>query len=1070
MRKGIISFIAFASFAVLNISAQEPFGSIQGTVKDAQGAVVQNATVTVRNVATNASRTANTDDEGQYRVLQLQPGVYEVKASATNFKQSVLGNIQVQVGQTAAVDLSLQVGDVGEVVNVTPQSEAQIERSDNTVSGVVNTLQIENLPLNGRNFLDLAQLQPGTEKVDGASFDPTKANFTGVSVGGQAGRSTQITVDGGSVVDNVVGTTVQNFSQEIVQEFQIGLSNYSLSTGASASGSVNIVSRSGSNRFRGNAFIFARDDAFSAFPALGRLDAGSGLPLSAQTDRIPFDREQFGATFSGPIIKDKLFFFGSYEQNNQDGSAIFNPLAAPSFAGFGSNPFDEKLFTGKIDWTVSQSSTAFFRYSFNDNSATGPFPGGSGIAPRPSTNNLFLSDDQHVTNKSNNFVAGLTNAFGSNISNNFVANYLDFRNHIDPVTTGVPEIRLLPESDFRSGTNASAPQVTEQKRFQLRDDLTLVKGPHTLNFGGNYERTDISGLFQFAKPGLIRLFSTDADGNRLPFNTEDDFLNASVRDIFMGIGDPTLPFNNNGKNTINNRIQLYAGDAWRITPRLTVNYGIAYRYDSNLWNSDLQRPLVIAPLFNNGTAAPRPDKNNWAPRVGFAWDPIGDSKTVIRGGFGLYYDNAIDNLRIFERADLGPVGAEQLLGRDSIISPVLNPFGGDALFNRGDITLAQALAILPALRSDLESRLTQCNLPTAVECTQTVSGPIFSSNFQVPYSLQYSIGVQRELPWNMLLQVDYNYRKGLHEVNIYDANQASSVAGPRLANFAAPVPVVDSSAFSTYSGLLARLDRRFSHGFQLTASYALSSFKAFNNDSLGLGGVPTDLNNLRADFGPAGLDRRHRLVVSGIWELPFYKNDKSFWKKNVLGNWNVSLISTAFSGVPESVFLPQNLDLSATGTFASYLPGTGPGSIGRSVHSVEQLNALIRAFNSNINSLPQTTNCGASPTGRCDLQGLPVFRLAELPTDTQLGGDPLVSQDLRLTKTIAFSERYRLQLIGEVFNLFNIANLVNVNDLILPTEGTPADQITTLRPTQRSNSIFGTGGPRSFQFGARFNF
>jgi hypothetical protein len=351
-----------------------------------------------------------------------------------------------------------------------------------------------------------------------------------------------------------------------------------------------------------------------------------------------------------------------------------------------------------------------------------------------------------------------------------------------------------------------------------------------------------------------------------------------------------------------------------------------------------------------------------------------------------------------------------------------------------------------------------------------VSGPLFSSNFQVPYSLQYSIGVQRELPWNMLLQVDYNYRKGLHEVVFYDVNQASSVAGPRLADFSAPVPIIDSSGFSTYSGLLARLDRRFQHGFQLTASYALSSFKAFNADSLGLGGNATDLNNLRADFGPAGLDRRHRMVVSAIWELPFFKNESSYWKKNVLGNWNVSLISTAFSGVPESVFLPNNLDLSATGTFTSYLPGTGPGSIGRSVHSVGELNALIRTFNQNINSLPNTTPCAGSPTARCDLQGLPVLRLAELPSNTQFGGDPLVSQDLRVTKTVSFGEKYRLQLIGEVFNLFNIANLVNVNDLVLPVEGTPASDITTLKPTQRSNSIFGTGGPRAFQFGARFNF
>jgi hypothetical protein len=250
----------------------------------------------------------------------------------------------------------------------------------------------------------------------------------------------------------------------------------------------------------------------------------------------------------------------------------------------------------------------------------------------------------------------------------------------------------------------------------------------------------------------------------------------------------------------------------------------------------------------------------------------------------------------------------------------------------------------------------------------------------------------------------------------------------------------------------------------------LSRFKAFNGDSLGLGGAVTDLNNLRADFGPAALDRKHRLVVSAIWDLPFFKNDTSFWKKNVLGNWSVSLISTAFSGTPQSIFLPNNLDLSGTGTFLTYLPGTTAGSIGRTVDSVDQLNTIIRAYNQNIGSLRNTTACAGDPTARCDLFGDEVLRLAELPSNTQLGGDPLISQDVRLTKNIIFNDRYRLQLIGEVFNLFNIANLVNVNDFVLPAEGTPVDQITTLRPTQRSNSIFGTGGPRAFQFGARFNF
>jgi hypothetical protein len=1041
MKKLLFLFFAVLSCAVLQINAQDPFGSIEGTINDPQGAVVQGATVSVKNTATNATRTAVTNDNGQYRILQLQPGLYEVSVSAANFKKSVLENIQVQVGQTASADVALQLGGSTETVTVTSTAEAQIDRSDNTVSGVVNTVQIENLPLNGRNFLDLAQLQPGTEKVDGGSFDPTKANFTGVSIGGQAGRSTQITVDGGSVVDNVVGTTVQNFSQEIVQEFQIGLSNFSLSTGASASGSVNVVSKSGSNQFTGNAFVYYRDDSFAAFPALRRLVAGENIPTSAQADKIPFDREQFGGTFSGPIIKDKLFFFASYERNNQDGSSLRNPGLAPTFAGFSGNPFDETLFTGKVDWVVNDRSSAFFRYSFNDNIQTGAFPLGSGIVPRDSTSGIFQSNDQIVTNRSHGFASGFTYSFSPNISNNFVFNFSDFNNAINPAVEGVPEIRLSFDPNFRTGTNAITPQTTLQKRYQVRDDLTWLKGNHTLNFGANFERTGITGSFTFANPVRIRLF-TPTTGT----TTEADFLNASVRDISMGIGNPNLPFNGDG-DTINNRIQVYAGDTWKITPRFTANFGIAYRWDSNLWNHDLGRPALIAGLFDNGTAPAGRDNNNFAPRVGFAWDIAGNGKTVIRGGFGMYYDNTIDNLRLFERADLGPVGAQQFLVGAGLVSALLP--GGDGQFTAGQITLAQMLALYPSVRADLESRLTSCTLPTAIECTGQISGPIFASNFQVPYSLQYSIGVQKELPYNMLLQVDYNYRKGLHEVVVYDANQADSVTGPRLSTFAGLVPYADSAGFSTYSGLLARLDRRFRNGFQFTASYALSSFKAFGGDTLGLGAAPTNLNNLRADFGPAGLDRRHRFVFSAIYNLPFYKNDSNFFKKNVLGNWTVSVISTAFSGTPQSLFLPGFADLTGTGTFASYLPGTGPGSIGREFRTVEEVNELIRAYNLN-------------PTGGA--------RLAELPADTQIGSDSVISQDLRLTKSINFTERFRVSLIGEVFNVFNVANLGTIGSFVLPTEGTPTNLITTLRPTQRTTGVFGTGGPRSFQFGLRFGF
>jgi hypothetical protein len=327
----------------------------------------------------------------------------------------------------------------------------------------------------------------------------------------------------------------------------------------------------------------------------------------------------------------------------------------------------------------------------------------------------------------------------------------------------------------------------------------------------------------------------------------------------------------------------------------------------------------------------------------------------------------------------------------------------------------------------------------------------------------------------MVFQGDFNYRKGLHEVIVYDINKIDDdITGPRSA-FGNTVPYADASGFSTYMAGLFRLDRRFSNGFQMTASYSLSRFKAFGGDALGLGATVTNLNDFRPEFGPAGLDRTHRFVLSAIYDLPFFRSSSNSFKRNVLGGWQVSLISTSFSGGPQSVFLPHFVDLSRTGTFTSYLPGTRNGSIGRDVRSVGDLNAIINAYNASIPTLG--VDCGAdSPTGRCDSNnpayGDPIVRLALLPEDTQIGGDSVLSQDLRVTKTISFNERVKLDLIGEVFNLFNFANLVYPAAITLADEGTAPIDVRNINhgPTARTTSVFGTGGPRAFQFAAKFRF
>jgi hypothetical protein len=615
--------------------------------------------------------------------------------------------------------------------------------------------------------------------------------------------------------------------------------------------------------------------------------------------------------------------------------------------------------------------------------------------------------------------------------------------------------------------------VTDQNRSQIRDDFTWTVGTHTIRFGGDWERTSLSGLFDFAKPARIRLFGPVFTGQTL--ETEADFLNAPVRDISMGIGSGELPFNTPGNETVNHRLQFYGTDTWKITPNFTLNYGLAYRWDSNLWNSDQGRPAVIAPLLSGGTAPAARDNNNLAPRLGFAWDVRGDSRTVIRGGFGMYYDTTIDNLRLFERADLGPAGAELFLVGSDIQSNLLP--GGDARFGTapgatGFLTLGQALGLISAVRADVESRAFNCTLPTSIECFQAVSGPIFSSNFQVPYSLQYSAGIQKVLPGSLILQADFNYRKGVHEVLVYDANFFDSVdsqGNPTpVSNFPSGVPYADSSAFSTYKALLLRVDRRFEKGFQFTASYTFSRFKAFGGDVLGLGATITDRNDFSKEFGPAGLDRNHRFVFSAVWDLPFF-NDATGAKRAVLGGWTLSLISTAFSGIPFSAILPDFVDLTGSGSFTSYLPGVGAGEVGRKFSSLGKLNEAIRNYNANRSQFAARIEGGVP----VDPYGTPLRELAELPAGSFIGGDSLIAQDLRVTKGFRLTESKKIDFIVEVFNLFNVANLTSVVDTTIPAlEDTqqPGYEFTAFRPTQRNSNIFGTGGPRAFQFAAKFTF
>src|ERR1041385_8892176 len=348
--------ISFITFSLLPAGAQSTVatGSIQGTVTDPNGAVVSGATVTITNKATGQASKITSSGSGTYASGALIPGEYEVKIEAKGFRTQVL-NVPVQVGNIASGSAKLTLGQSTEVVEV-QASEVAVNTEQATVQGVLSTQQIENLPINGRNFLDLAQLEPGVQIQDGGNFDPTKNGFSSISFGGRFGRTARIEVDGVDISDETVGTTTQNIPQVALQEFQISQSSLDPSTELTSSGAVNVVTRSGSNGFHGEAFGLFRDQTISA-------------DLSGQGTGTPFQRQQYGDRCGGPLIKNKVFFFLSGERTKQDTNnpVLLTQPFTPLSGGF-SSPFREKELLGKLDWQITPTNFhLFYRFTYDNN-------------------------------------------------------------------------------------------------------------------------------------------------------------------------------------------------------------------------------------------------------------------------------------------------------------------------------------------------------------------------------------------------------------------------------------------------------------------------------------------------------------------------------------------------------------------------------------------------------------------------------------------------------------------------------------------------------------------------------
>src|SRR5262249_43084830 len=342
------------------LSAQAPVGNISGTVRDPSGAVIGGAQVTATSAGTAATRITTTNDEGYFLLSTLQTGEDKLQARPAGFADATLERGVVEVGQTARVQIALALGATTTEIQVGTEAIA-VDTERSTLGGVINSPQIDQLPLNGRNYLELARLEPGVEIQDGKSFDPTKTRYTGISIAGRQGREARITLDGVDVVDEHVGTTTLNISQETIREFQVATSNADSSTGITATGGVNVITKSGTNEFHGSAFAFGRGSNLAARPNFSSF-------------KPDIDREQYGAGMGGRVIPDKLFFFGNFEKTRES-SAI--SVATPYFPNLTSYaaPYDQTSSSVRGDWQVRAKHQAFFRWTRNDDSNFGGFGG-----------------------------------------------------------------------------------------------------------------------------------------------------------------------------------------------------------------------------------------------------------------------------------------------------------------------------------------------------------------------------------------------------------------------------------------------------------------------------------------------------------------------------------------------------------------------------------------------------------------------------------------------------------------------------------------------------------------------
>lgn len=829
-------------------SQQAATSTLSGRVTDPAGAVIAKAKVTVTHKATGTQRETLTSDEGLYVLTHLSPGEYEVTIERDGFKRKVSASaITLNVGQQQTLDATLEVGTIQEQVMDLAAVAPLINRESAIVDGTIGSRQIATLPLNGRNYLELALLIPGN--MPAPNFDPTKTGSIIISSAGQLGRGGNITIDGTDNNDDAVGGPLVNISQDAVQEFQIATNRFSAELGRSSSSVINVVTKSGTNELHGSFSFFERDRRLQGLPAT--FDRGTN-------QKPPFDRQQYAATLGGPLKADRAWLFGAFEYRNQDGAVLVGErdVAARQIRrSFAPSPLNDLLGLLRADIHPTDSDDLSFRYAIERLEETGATKLDRAIGS--------ASQRQKLNNNHQAFLANWTRVLSPTAINSLSFSVNNFYNSTVPVATG-PQLTF---PSIQDGVSFRVPQATEVNRVQISDALSLVRGAHALKFGGEVQRIDSLfdlGVFQQGRIELVQDFA-QADFTGDGRIDDNDLLFAVT--LRSSTPDRALLID----NADNNHIALFAQDDWRVSRNLTLNLGLRYELDTNVNNNDWyasRNPIVES--FYRGER--KRDKNNFAPRFGFNWS-TNDGRTSVHGGYGIYYDRITLQILSLERGLDGRALAIEVRAGNALTDPTGAPIFIDPMTGR-----------FQPFAPTLANPFTGFILPGA-----GASGiNIIDNDLQNPMVQQFNLGFQRELARDLVARVDYLHNFGTRFIigRTIGVVDNPVVGGPdRVVN-------LESSVKTKYDGLLVSLEKRFANRYQFRASYTLSkAFNYANDDQIPFSNGPVDPNNVQLEYGPTPNDRRHYFTFSGAFELPY--------------KIQLAPLVTLSSGVPMDILLPD---------------------------------------------------------------------------------------------------------------------------------------------------------------------